>query len=155
MNALVHLESYCPLPSERLPCCRLPPHVHLQLCRELEGPNKLWEKLARGFTLNKGRREVASLSNDTVIYFRKLGRRRTTTALLEYLWKEERVTVGDLLDAFGGLGIRGSVSELLRDYLDGKLAAAGDVDSVDDDPRDQVGVEVFHCDTIAYLCGAL
>ena len=155
MNTPVHLESYCPLPSERLPCCRLPTRVHLQLCRELEGPNKLWEKLARGFTLAKGGREIASLSSDTVIYFRKLGRWRTATALLEYLWKEERVTVGDLLDAFGGLDIRGSVSELLCDYLDGKLAAAGDADSVDDDPRDQVGVEVFHCHTIAYLCGAL
>lgn len=148
MNTLVHLKSYCPLPSERLPCCRLPPRVHLQLCQELEGPNKLWEKLARGFTLNKGRRKVASLDSEAVVRFRKFGRRRTATKLLEYLWKEERVTVGDLLDAFDGLGICGSVSELLCDYLNGK----GDADSADDDPRDQVCVEVFQYGTIAYLC---
>ena len=141
MNTLVHLDSYCPRPSVGLPCCRLPPRVHLQLCRELEEA-ELWEKLALGFSLNDGTRQVASLTSDTVSRFRKLGSLRTATAMLQHLWKEEELTVGDLLEAFDDLGIRGSITELLQDYVDGKLAA-DDADRLEDDPRDQVGWKVF------------
>ena len=138
MNTLVHLDSYCPRPSMRLPCNRLPSRVHLQLCRELEGANQLWEKLAaEGFTLSEGRR-VASLRSDTVSFFRSLKSLHTATALLEH---EEALTVGDLLDAFYELDIRGSITELLDDFVKDKLGAS-DVDCLEDDPRDQVSWDV-------------
>ena len=155
MNTLVHLDSHCPRPSVRLPCCRLPPRVHLQLCRELEGSDELWEKLALGFRLKEGLREVAPLGSDTVSYFRALGNLRTTTALLEHLWKTKELTVGDMLDAFDYLGIRGSIPELLDDYVGGKLAAS-DVDRLVDDPRTQVGWDISSSNSYArnypYVC---
>ena len=138
MNTLVHLDSYSPRPSMRLPYCnRLPPRVHLQLCRELEGTDQLWENLAKGFPLSEGRK-VASLGSDTVSKFRSLRSPRTATALLEHWWKEEALTIGDLLDAFCKLDICGSIIELLDDFVEDKLAG-GDADRLEDDPRDQVG----------------
>ena len=150
MNTLVHLDSYCPRPSVGLPCCRLPPRVHLQLCRELEETDQLWEKLALGFSLNDGTRKVAPLTSGIVSYFVTLGSLSTATAMLEHLWKMEKLTVGDLLEAFYDLGIRGSITELLYDYVDGKLTA-DDADRLEDDPRDQVGWKVFLY-TILCLC---
>ena len=137
MNVTVHLRSYCPLPSANLPCNRLSLSVHLALCRELEGANELWKKLALGFTLSEGGRKVASFSSNVV---EDICRKDSpATALLDHLWKKEELTLGDLLEAFGYLDIRGSIVELLQDYLDEKLVV-DDADLDQRDPRKQVGL---------------
>ena len=137
MNVTVHLRSYCPLPSANLPCNRLPLSVHLALCRELEGANELWKKLALGFTLSEGGREVASFSS---IVVQDICRKDSpATSLLEHLWKKEKLTLSDLLEAFGYLDIRGSIVELLQDYLDEKPVVE-DADLDQRDPRKQVGL---------------
>ena len=141
MNTLVHLDSYCPDPSKRVPCNRLPMRVHLELCRELEGADELWIKLTLGFQLNGRRRkirEVAPLGSDTIRRIRSSSSGSTATALLDHLWKAEGLTVGDLLDAFDCLGIDGSVTDLLCDYVDSKLAGVDAAQCILDDPRDQV-----------------
>ena len=150
MNTLVHLDSYCPDPSKRVPCNRLPLRVHLELCRELEGLDELWIKLTLGFKLNGRSREVAPLGSDTVRRIRSSSSGSTATALLDHLWKAEGLTVGDLLDAFGCLGIDGSVTDLLCDYVDSKLAGVDAAQCILDDPRDQVGLNIFHI--ILFAC---
>ena len=116
MNDYVGPDSFPIVPSDDLPCCRLPFGVHRSICSALDRDDR-WKDLAADSTLDLESEKVRWLHNR----HRSSGK-SCTSALLELLWKDKQITVENFLRFLEHLKLCVPLAKCLRDYLLGKIS---------------------------------
>ena len=149
MNDYVGPDSFPIVPSDDLPCSRLPFGVHRSICSALDRDDR-WKDLAADGTLDLESEKVRWLHNR-----HKSSGQSCTSALLELLWKDKQTNAGEILSALKRMEF--SMSDLvprLGRYLQGlvteqECAGTSAAGLLIDDPRQPVSGK--HCSVIGCM----
>ena len=147
MNDLVSADLFNIVPSKNLPCYRLPFGIHQNVCSSLAGN---WRELAAN--------KLLGIVHDKVNWLDSTNNgdgERCTSGLLEHLWVDKQITLGELLAVLKPKEVQ--LADRLSDYLKGLIPEeecerSASACRLTDDPRKPVSCRAVHSLQSNFYC---